>query len=81
MREGRDTPSGSKGTKKRKWYLMDAMEFLRDFVGIHRKMDSSISEGSPPQLPPEETDTEGNSVTETEKTDSFPPESPIIKFV
>lgn len=41
VREGRDTASGSKGSKKRKWYLMDAMEFLRDFVGVHRKLGSN----------------------------------------
>lgn len=31
-----ETPSGSRGGKKRKWYLLDAMQFLRDFTSSHR---------------------------------------------
>lgn len=47
VRERRDAPSGSAGHKKRKWYLMDAMEFLKDFVGVHRKMASSTDTAEP----------------------------------
>ncbi|XP_074029796.1 uncharacterized protein [Leptinotarsa decemlineata] len=35
-----ETPSGSREGKKRKWYLLEAMQFLRDFTSSHR---SSIS--------------------------------------
>ncbi|XP_069681169.1 uncharacterized protein [Periplaneta americana] len=40
LREGKHHSSGSEGSKKRKWYLLDAMEFLHDFVGVHRRLGS-----------------------------------------
>lgn len=33
-----------KGSKKNKWYFMDAMEFLNYFVGVHRKLGSNTKE-------------------------------------
>lgn len=42
----KNTPSGAACPKKKKWYLFDAMSFLKDFMGQHKKMKSNYDESS-----------------------------------
>ncbi|XP_050317413.1 uncharacterized protein LOC126751299 [Bactrocera neohumeralis] len=42
LREEKNKPSRSSGKQKRKWYLADAMSFLKEFVHQHRDMSSIL---------------------------------------
>lgn len=46
LRELKNTPSGAASSKKKKWYLCDAMSFVQDFMGQHKKMASNYDQSA-----------------------------------
>lgn len=68
-----EASSGSRGGKKRKWYLMEAMEFLRDFTASHRPSISN-EDSQATQATPEPT-----VVEQFEEEDTPSPSPSVIK--
>ncbi|XP_050331120.1 uncharacterized protein LOC126759923 [Bactrocera neohumeralis] len=72
LREEKNKPYRSSGKQKRKWYLADAMSFLKEFVHQQREMRSNLPVNSP-DVEEQTADMSQNDFTDAVSTDKSSP--------